>query len=109
MYTRQTIEDHLRTAFKLSEEQVETMLPTFIDTIRSHLAVLHEACAGSDLKKMARAAHTIKGAFLNLGLESFAEIALKIEHGGKSGDMNVDYPGLVRELSADLRSILLQS
>ncbi len=49
---------------------------------------------------------TIKGAFLNLGLDECAAIALKIEEGGKAGDATVDYEGLILQLERNLKSIL---
>ncbi|MCP3933570.1 MAG: Hpt domain-containing protein [Bacteroidetes bacterium] len=102
----QTIKKHLKSKFKLSQEQIEIMIPSFVDALNSHQENLKKAIASNDLAHLGRAGHTIKGAFLNLGLDECAAIALKIEEGGKAGDVTVDYERLILQLERNLKSIL---
>lgn len=106
MYNTQTIKDHLKRQFNLPIEQIELMLPSFIDTIDSHMAKLQEAWTKGDLVLLGRAGHTIKGAFLNLGLDECAQIALRIEERGKAGDPSEDYNKLIHQLIVKVGPVL---
>ncbi len=106
MYSLETIKDHLERQYHLSLEQVEQMLPSFIQTLDSHMGDLREAWAREDLLNLGRAGHTIKGAFLNLGLDECAEIAFRIEKSGKAGDASEDYEELIRQLSLKVGPVL---
>lgn len=106
MYDIQTIKEHLESKFKLPQDQIELMLPSFVDTLKSHMDNLEAALESNDLVHLGRAAHTIKGAFLNLGLDECAAIALHIEKGGKCGDAKENYEELIRQLELNLKSIL---
>jgi histidine phosphotransfer protein HptB len=77
------IKSYLFNQFSLSEEQVSEMLPSFISSLSGHMTSLEKAFATGDLEALGKSGHTIKGAFLNLGLADCAEIALQIEHKGK--------------------------
>jgi histidine phosphotransfer protein HptB len=92
------IKSYLFNQFSLSEEQVSEMLPSFITTLSGHMASLEKAFASGNLEVLGKTGHTIKGAFLNLGLADCAEIALQIERRGKEGDMSADYARLVADL-----------
>lgn len=92
------IKSYLFDQFSLSEEQVVEMLPSFITTLSGHMANLEKALANGNLEILGKTGHTIKGAFLNLGLADCAEIALQIERRGKEGDQSTDYARLVADL-----------
>lgn len=85
------IKKYLSEQFHLPLKQVETMMPSFITALNSHMDTLEKAVGENDLAQMGRAGHTIKGAFLNLGLLECADIALDIEESAKSGNSSVDY------------------
>jgi len=106
MYDIQTIKDHLESKFKLPEEQIESMVPSFIDALKDHMENLEAALVDTNLELLGKTGHTIKGAFLNLGLDECAEIASKIEKGGRAGDATENYEALVRQLEVNLKSIL---
>ncbi len=59
---------------------------------------LENALIGKDYAVIGAAGHTIKGAFLNLGLNGCAEIALTIEEKGKEEDDTTDFEKMVAEL-----------
>jgi len=80
----QRIRAYLTTTFHFSDEQINQMLPSFLDTLRGHLAVVDQAIA-EDAGQLGKAAHTLKGALLNLGLEAEVAIAVELEELGMNG------------------------
>lgn len=92
------IKTYLSEHFSLADEQVKEMLPSFISTLSGHMANLEKAFESGDLMVIGKSGHTIKGAFLNLGLHDCAEIALQIENRGKQGDPSTDFAQLVAML-----------
>ena len=59
---------------------------------------LEDALEQNNPLLIGKAGHTIKGAFLNLGLGDCAKVALRIEERGKQGDTTIDYRSLVDDL-----------
>jgi HPt (histidine-containing phosphotransfer) domain-containing protein len=106
--SQQLIKEHLVRQFNLTPEQIERMLPSFLETIASHLDGLEGALAENDPMRIGRAGHTIKGAFLNLGLDDCAVIARQIEERGKAEDRLTDYAQLVSRLRLLLAPLLRQ-
>ena len=96
--TKEQIKEYLSRQFGLPVEQVELMLPSFLTTLGSHMANLEKALAENDLNLIGKAGHTIKGAFLNLGLMECAAIALQIEEDGKQGKSSTNFQKLVEDL-----------
>ena len=80
----QRIRAYLTASFHFSDDQLEQMLPSFLDTLRGHLARVEDAIA-ANAGQLASTAHTLKGALLNLGLEAEAAIALELEKHGNAG------------------------
>lgn len=76
---RQTIRDHLATAYLLTEEKIDAVLPAFLDTLLTHMQRLEKNLEEDDLELLARSGHVLKGALLNLGLHELAEMAHAIE------------------------------
>lgn len=89
---------HLAEQFSLPGDQIELMLPSFLAALESHMQKLENALAQNNPLLLGRAGHTIKGAFLNLGLGDCARVALRIEEKGKQGDTSTDYRSLIEEL-----------
>ncbi len=102
----QGIKVHLARQFSLPLEQLEMMIPGFISTLETHMRNLNEALLENDPQLLGRAGHTIKGAFLNLGLEDCALIALQIEEKGKAGDEETDFKALVEKLRLKIAPVL---
>ena len=99
------IKKYLSKQFSLPAEQVETMMPSFISTLGSHMETLENALRENDLTKIGKAGHTIKGAFLNLGLEECAKIAFVIEESGKAGNSSMDYRAKIDSLHHHLEPV----
>ena len=92
--------------FQLEEDKVALMLPTFLTSLQNHLQNLEEAVGERDPEAIGRAGHALKGALLNLGLDDMAEIALKIESEGTSGNSAADYASLLKRLREKMVEIL---
>lgn len=73
------ITDHLINEFELSQEQIDEMLPLFVETIHSHMKKLEETVQENDYVAMKKMGHTMKGALLNLGVTELADLAFQIE------------------------------
>jgi HPt (histidine-containing phosphotransfer) domain-containing protein len=97
---------YLLSRFDLTEEQVESMLPGFIETLATHLQSLESGLAANDSMKIGKAAHTFKGALLNLGMEDCAQIASLIEEQGKAGSAPTNLQKLVDELRVCLAPVI---
>lgn len=96
------IKEHLAKQFNLPAEQIEMLMPSFIATLQTHMANLRQALAGDNPHAIGELGHTIKGAFLNLGLDECATIALEIELRGKAGDHLANYQQLYNTLHTTL-------
>jgi HPt (histidine-containing phosphotransfer) domain-containing protein len=101
-HNRKEIREFLKKQFNLSGDQIDTMLPGFIDTLASHMSHLEEALQSGDNVRLGKAGHVIKGALLNLGLSECAEIAYIIEKEGKNRNENADFQALVYTLKDKL-------
>jgi len=73
--------------------------------LREHFVTLEAAVAADNLEQIGRAAHTIKGALLNLGLGECAETAADIERNAKAESMKTDYQELVERIRAMLAGL----
>ena len=102
----QTIREYLARQYHLPAEQIESMLPSFLSTLRDHMDRLDKALMDNDSLQAGKAAHTIKGAFLNLGLDECAELARIIEQSGKSAEKIEDLAPNVEKLRLKLNRIL---
>ena len=78
------IRAYLTTTFHFSNGQIDQMLPVFLDTLHDHLVALERVIAENS-GQIATTAHTLKGALLNLGLDTEAATALELEELGNAG------------------------
>ncbi|MEA3467024.1 MAG: Hpt domain-containing protein [Thermodesulfobacteriota bacterium] len=92
--------------YKLSDDKVTDMLPTFLSVLQNHFRDLERVLGQKDVRAIGKAGHTLKGALVSLGLDDFAEIALSIETAGKEGRREFDFQGLVAQLKENLAEIL---
>jgi len=102
--SKEDIRAHLRTQFGLTQEQIDSMLPSFLGTLAEYLAELGTHFAADDSVEVGRLAHKTKGALLNLGLPEQAELAKDIETRAKAGadlqDVAADHERLKLELAS---------
>jgi histidine phosphotransfer protein HptB len=97
---------HLTKQFSLRIDQVDSMMPSFIDTLGTHMSNLEDALADKDLDSLGKFGHTIKGAFLNLGMDDCAQIALVIEEKGRKGGNLTELINLMASLRVLVKPIL---
>lgn len=102
----ESIKHHLANQFNLPGEQVDMMLPSFIATLGTHMCNLENALEQNDIVLLGKVGHTIKGAFLNLGLQDCAQIALAIEEKGRQGGSPADFRQLVEDLRFRVRPVI---
>lgn len=69
------------------EEFLDDVLEVFIDECPKMRAVARRAVAERDAREIERAAHTMKGALLNISAEPAAGIALILETQGRDNDI----------------------
>ncbi len=100
------IKEYLGHQFNLPEDQVERMLPEFKRTLSGHMENLERVYHQQCLDDLAKAAHTIKGAFLNLGLTDCAALAMKIEEGAIHKDESMDYGALITDMGVIVDNII---
>ena len=99
---REEIKQYLLKQFSLLPEQADDLLPELIKTLSGHIDNLEAALQGNDPALLGKAAHTIKGALLNLGLQECADIACSVEKSGKAGRKDTNYRELVRSIREKL-------
>ena len=92
------IKTHLKTAYLLSDDRIETMIPIFLATLHTHMNRLAELAAQGETEQLAQASHAVKGALLNIGLLDLAQTASAIEKQCKSGAGPDNYQELITEL-----------
>jgi histidine phosphotransfer protein HptB len=102
----QHIKAYLKEQFNLPCEQIDMLLPSFIATLGTHMQNLESALHENNPTSIGKVGHTIKGAFLNLGLEDCADIAHCIEERGKAGDHAADYKQLFEDLRRKINPVL---
>lgn len=73
------IKEHLKTAYLLTEERIEVMVPVFVNTLRAHMDRLVTMADDGDTEQLGRTCHAVKGALLNMGLIELAQTAQQIE------------------------------
>jgi HPt (histidine-containing phosphotransfer) domain-containing protein len=102
----ESIRLHLTEQFNLPLEQIDIMLPSFIATLGAHMCNLENALEAKNPVQLGKAGHTIKGAFLNLGLDECAQIALAIEEKGRQGCKLADFKKLIEDLRLLIKPVL---
>ncbi|MFP7753184.1 Hpt domain-containing protein [Thermodesulfobacteriota bacterium B35] len=105
---RQTIRNHLATAYLLTEEKIDTVLPAFLDTLLTHMRRLEKNLEENDLELLAESGHVLKGALLNLGLHELAEMAHAIERCCTAPAAVAELESQVARLKAEIASFTRQ-
>ncbi len=100
----QSIWDHLHSAYMLSDEKIQEVMPRFLETLRDHLNNLETPMLENNLPELGKAGHTLKGALLNLGLMELADRAYIIEKQCNAEDSTTDYQALVEQLRLAINS-----
>ncbi|MDD2465072.1 MAG: Hpt domain-containing protein [Desulfobulbus sp.] len=94
----QTVKEHLKSAYLLNEEKIESMIPIFLATLHTHMNRLADLAISGDTTQLGQASHAVKGALLNIGLLDLAETAYAIEKQCKSGSCPENCQEMITEL-----------
>lgn len=87
------LREHFRTTYTLDEAQVELMIQSSQLSLEVTLSAAREALLKDETcQSLARAAHNLKGLLLNMGEESWAQVARQIEQAAISNE-EFDYAG----------------
>ena len=92
------VKKYLSQHFGLPDEQIEVMMPEFRKTLSQHMNGLTSAHRQNSLIALKDAAHTMKGALLNLGFAESAQLAQKIEMESGAGNTMIDYSLLIDKI-----------
>ena len=103
---KEMIRAHIRHQFGLADEQIEKMLPSFLDTLSTYIKELETAFAADDREAVGRVSHTTKGALLNLGLHDQAALAKDIELRSRAGENLMEVKSTFKSLKASLDQLL---
>lgn len=76
------------------------LLDLLLQDVPTRLAELRAALAANQADRVARAAHTIKGAAANLSAHPLRDAAFRVEQCGRSGELAA-CPALLRDLEAE--------
>ncbi len=97
-----TIRDHLKTSYNLTNEKIESVLPRFLDMLSVHMDKLENIIETGSIEALEKAGHTLKGALLNLGLHDLAQDAFVIEQISRDPNESTDYSMVVAKLKAEI-------
>lgn len=109
--SEQALED-LRSLNPEDPAFLRELIELFLQDIPQRIEELEQSLAKGDAALLTRAAHTIKGSCSNFGAAGLAEVALKMEHQGKTNsftDAKATLPDLKAEFAlvdAALRKFL---
>lgn len=93
-----TLRAHFKTAYKLNDDQVEFIVRSASQSLRTALASAERVLASDNLcAEMAPVAHGLKGLYLNMGEDGWASIARAMELAAKAGQLH-DYAVVVQKM-----------
>jgi len=70
-------------------ELVDEIVQIFLESADELLAAVESAVADGDAHRVERAAHSLKGALLNIAAEPVSERAHRLEQAGRSGELEL--------------------
>lgn len=86
-------------------ELVDEILQIFRESADELIAAVESAVSDGDLHRVERAAHSLKGALLNIAAEPVAERALRLEQAGRCGELELCSP-LLDDLKQEFELLL---
>lgn len=102
---KQIIRTHLRSAYLLSEDRIDVLLPQYLASLRDLVLTLEQKARTASPGEASRAAHALKGALLSLGLGAPAEKAYSVEQKCTSADQETECAKLIAELKREITGI----
>ena len=102
MTLQEKVKQHLAQEFGLPDEDVEELLASARETVEYSLSKLALHVDDRDFQAVAVVSHTLKGNFLNMGLDEVAGLARHLEETAREGrdrEMERCYTLLQQELT----------
>ena len=84
------------------DDSIIEMLKMFVDMTESTIGQITSAANDKDVKNLAEAAHSLKGAAKSAGAKDLGDIAEKLQ---TAAETNQDYKDLVEEISAQFKRV----
>ena len=100
------VKKYLSQQFGLPDEQIEAMMPEFKKTLAQHMNSLTSAHRQDNLTALKDAAHTIKGALLNLGFSESVQVAQQIEMESGAGNTTIEYSKLIEKIEKTVNEFI---
>ncbi len=100
------IEKHLVAEYGLPKENVKMMLDASKQSLTENIALAVESVANGDSKTLLRAAHSMKGALLNLGQKEVADVAGALEKIAESPDSQDQFLEYIADLKDGLKLLM---
>lgn len=83
---KQQAHDYLQEQLGMDDEQVSQILMSLTQPLKTTFETTEAAYISQNTSVLAEAAHSLKGALLNLGLNELAVLAKNIEHSAKNNE-----------------------
>ena len=83
---KQQAHEYLKAQLGMEDEQVAQILVSLTQPLKSTFEATEAAYLANDSNLLSEAAHSLKGALLNLGLNELAVLAKNIEHSAKANE-----------------------
>ncbi|GAB6144439.1 hypothetical protein JCM12294_18770 [Desulfocicer niacini] len=103
MFLQDSVKQHLIDEYGLSAEDVEDLFESAKTSVQEGLDHLYTYLQDNRFDDIASAAHTLKGNFLNMGLDDFASLSQHLEEAAKEKrpqDIKADYALLIQKTAA---------
>jgi len=88
--SKQEVIEYITVTLGLEESDAEELFNIACISMQESLELLDKYWTEQDSLNLSKTAHTIKGAFLNIGQDQAAELARTIEIKAKEGDMQLE-------------------
>ena len=86
------------------EDFLEMMTPIFLEDTQTVLQTLEEAVQSADSKKVAQAAHTLKGSSASMAMIQLSAYSYEIESMGKANELT-NAPQKLLEIQAEYKRV----
>ena len=108
--------DVVRDLLEVMGDEFTDLVRVYLEDTPKSIALLEKAAGAADNQGLIAPAHSLKSTSANLGALSLSELAKRLEHGARSGDLGNEAPMLVAELArtfarvhSELQALLAKS
>jgi len=91
--------DVVRDLLEVMGDEFTDLVRVYLEDTPKSIALLEKAAASGDDSALIAPSHSLKSTSANLGALGLSELAKRLEHGARSGDLGNEVPVLVAELA----------